>query len=147
MQEDKEAVFDCFDTTSNCLEVTATVLRNITINEARAREAASHGYMNATELADYLVGKGMPFRQAHETVGQIVVHAIKRGVELQELPIDELRAMSPLIDADVFSVLSVDQTLGTKSQVWRHCSSKSKRSSGCGAQESAGVTELPLTLT
>ncbi len=94
MQEDKEAVFDCFDTTSNCLEVTATVLRNITINEARAREAASHGYMNATELADYLVGKGMPFRQAHETVGQIVVHAIKRRVELQELPIDELRAMS-----------------------------------------------------
>ncbi len=117
MQEDKEAVFDCFDTTSNCLEVTATVLRNITINEARAREAASHGYMNATELADYLVGKGMPFRQAHETVGQIVVHAIKRRVELQELPIDELRAMSTLIDADVFTVLSVDQTLGTKSQV------------------------------
>ncbi|MGI8918921.1 MAG: argininosuccinate lyase [Pyrinomonadaceae bacterium] len=117
MQEDKEAVFDCFDTTSNCLEVTATVLRNTTITETRAREAASHGYMNATELADYLVGKGMPFRQAHETVGQIVVHAIKRRVELQELPIDDLRAMSTLIDADVFAVLSVDQTLGTKSQV------------------------------
>src|SRR5687768_8955667 len=117
MQEDKEAVFDCFDTTSACLEVTATVLRNIKINEARAREAASHGYMNATELADYLVGKGMPFRQAHETVGQIVVHAIQRRVELQELPFEELRAMSTLIDSDVFSVLSVDQTLGSKSQV------------------------------
>ena len=116
MQEDKEAVFDCFDTTSNCLKVTATVLRNITVNEARARDAASHGYMNATELADYLVGKGLPFRQAHETVGQIVIHAIKRGVELQELPLDELRTMSPLIDADVFAVLTVDQTLGTKSQ-------------------------------
>ncbi|MDQ3472461.1 MAG: argininosuccinate lyase, partial [Acidobacteriota bacterium] len=101
----------------SCLGVTGTVLRNITINEARAREAASHGYMNATELADYLVGKGMPFRQAHETVGQIVVHAINRRVELQELPIDDLRAMSTLIDADVFTVLSVDQTLGTKSQV------------------------------
>src|SRR5687767_7152687 len=117
MQEDKEAVFDCFDTTSACLEVTTTVLRNIKINEARAREAASHGYMNATELADYLVGKGMPFRQAHETVGQIVVHAIQRRVELQELPFEELRAMSTLIDSDVFSVLSVDQTLGSKSQV------------------------------
>ncbi len=116
MQEDKEAVFDSFDTTTNCLEVTATVLRNITINEARAREAAAHGHMNATELADYLVRKGMPFRQAHETVGQIVVHAIKRGVELQELPIDELRALSDLIETDVFTVLSVDQTLGTKSQ-------------------------------
>ena len=116
MQEDKEAVFDSFDTTSNCLEVTATVLRNITVNEARSRAAASHGYMNATELADYLVGKGMPFRQAHETVGQIVVQAIKRGVELQELSLDELRAISTLIESDVFTVLSVEQTLETKSQ-------------------------------
>ena len=117
MQEDKEAVFDTFETTSNCLEVTATVLRNINVNDQKAREAASQGYMNATELADYLVRKGVPFRQAHETVGQLVVHAIQRGVELQKLPIDDLRAVSALIDTDVFSVLSVDQTLGTKSQV------------------------------
>jgi argininosuccinate lyase len=116
MQEDKEAVFDSFDTTSNCLEVTATVLRNIKLNDEKAREAASHGYLNATELADYLVRRGMPFRTAHETVGQIVVHAIERGVELQELTLDELRAMSDLIDTDVFTVLSLAQTLDSKSQ-------------------------------
>ena len=115
MQEDKEAVFDSFDTTTNCLEVTATVLRNINVNDQKAHEAAAHGYMNATELADYLVRKGMPFRQAHETVGQLVVHAIQRGVELQELPIDDLRAVSELIEADVFMALPVERTLDTKS--------------------------------
>lgn len=116
MQEDKEATFDSFDTVSSCLEVTATVLRNISVNESRTCEAAAKGYMNATELADYLVRKGMPFREAHETVGQIVVYAMKRNVELQELSLDELRSRCELIDADVFAALSLDQTLDTKSQ-------------------------------
>ena len=98
MQEDKEAVFDSFDTTGTCLEVTATVLRNITVNEDRAREAAAHGYMNATELADYLVRKGMPFREAHETVGRIVMHAIERGVELNQLTLDEMKPFAPAIE-------------------------------------------------
>lgn len=117
MQEDKEAVFDSFDTAGSCLEVTATVLRNIKVDEARAREAASKGYMNATELADYLVRKGMPFREAHETVGRIVVRAIERGVELQELSLEELQSCSALVDTDVFAALYLDQTLGSKSQV------------------------------
>ena len=72
--------------------------------------------MNATELADYLVGKGMPFREAHETVGRIVVKAIERGAELQQLSLDELRSVSPLIEMDVFEALSLDRTLATKSQ-------------------------------
>ncbi|MGI8734228.1 MAG: argininosuccinate lyase [Pyrinomonadaceae bacterium] len=117
MQEDKEAMFDSFDTVSSCLEVTATVLRNININENRTREAAARGYMNATELADYLVRKGMPFREAHETVGQIVVHAMELRVELQELSLDELRSRCRLIDEDVFAALSLNQTLNTKSQL------------------------------
>jgi len=116
MQEDKEAVFDCFDTVTSCLDVTVTVLRNVKVNEGRARDAASDGYMNATELADYLARKGMPFREAHETVGRIVVHAMERGVELQGLPLEDLRSVSPLIDEDVFEALSLDRTLGTKSQ-------------------------------
>jgi len=82
MQEDKEAVFDAFDTTSASLRVTETVLRNVTVNEERAARAASSGYMNATELADYLVRKGMPFREAHEVVGRIVTKAIEAGKEL-----------------------------------------------------------------
>jgi argininosuccinate lyase len=72
--------------------------------------------MNATELADYLARKGMPFREAHEAVGRIVLHAIKRGAELHELPLEELHALSPLIEADVYDALSLEQTLATKSQ-------------------------------
>jgi argininosuccinate lyase len=116
MQEDKEAVFDTVDTLNASLAVTATVLRNIRLNEVRAREAASHGYLNATELADYLVRKGLPFREAHETVGRIVVHAIERKRELSELALDELKGFSSLIDQDVFESLSLEQTLATKSQ-------------------------------
>jgi argininosuccinate lyase len=116
MQEDKEALFDIVDTLNASLAVTATVLRNIRLNEARAREAASHGYLNATELADYLVRKGLPFRAAHETVGRIVVQAIERGVELNDLSLTDLKSFSPLIDQDVFAALSLEQTLATKSQ-------------------------------
>lgn len=117
MQEDKEAVFDAFDTTGACLEVAALVLRNVDIREERARAAASSGMMNATELADYLVRKGMPFREAHETVGRVVMRALERGVELEGLALNELRLISALIDADVFEALSLETTLGTKSQV------------------------------
>jgi argininosuccinate lyase len=116
MQEDKEAVFDAFDTVTASLEVSATVLRNIRVNSERTRAAANKGYMNATELADYLVRKGMPFREAHETVGRIVVKAIERGVELHNMPLQELQAFSKMIDADVEIALSVEQTLGTKSR-------------------------------
>jgi argininosuccinate lyase len=117
LQEDKEAVFDVFDTVKACLEVTATVLRNIRVNKDRAREAAASGYLNATELADYLVRKGMAFREAHETVGRIVLHAIENGVELQELSLTDMRGFSPLIEGNVFEALSLEQTVETKSQI------------------------------
>jgi argininosuccinate lyase len=116
MQEDKEAVFDAFDTTNSCLDVAALVLRNVKLNEERMRTAASQGMMNATELADYLVRKGVAFREAHETVGRIVVKAIERGVELGELSLDELRSFSSEIENDVFDALTLEKTLATKSQ-------------------------------
>ena len=116
MQEDKEAVFDTVDTVAACLSVTTTVLRNIRVNEARARDAATHGYLNATELADYLTRKGIPFREAHETAGRIVIRAIKRGVEINELGLDEMQLFSPLIDQGVFDALSVEETLAAKAQ-------------------------------
>jgi argininosuccinate lyase len=81
------------------------------------RDAASKGMMNATELADYLVRKGMPFREAHETVGRIVVLALEQGVELQELSLDDLRSISGLIEQDVFEALSLESTLETKAQI------------------------------
>jgi len=114
MQEDKEAVFDAFDTVSASLRVTATVLRNIGINKERVAAAASSGYMNATELADYLVRKGMPFREAHEVVGKIVMRAIEAGKELEEMDLTEFSA---LIEEDVYGALSLERTLGAKSQI------------------------------
>jgi len=110
MQEDKEAVFDAFDTVSSSLRVAATVLRNIGVNKARAAAAASSGYMNATELADYLVRKGMPFREAHEVVGKIVTQAIKLGKELEEMDLSEF-------GEDVYEALSLERTLATKNQI------------------------------
>lgn len=114
MQEDKEAVFDAFDTVSASLRVTATVLRNITVDKGRAMTAASSGYMNATELADYLVRKGMPFREAHEVVGKIVMRAIESGKELEQM---DLSQFSTLIGDDVYDALSLESTLSAKSQI------------------------------
>ncbi|HEX8888783.1 MAG TPA: argininosuccinate lyase [Pyrinomonadaceae bacterium] len=116
MQEDKEALFDTADTVGASLEVAATVLRNVRVREERTRDAASSGYMNATELADYLARKGMPFREAHDVVGRLVLRAIERNVELQDLAFDEMRAFSTLIEEDVYEALSLEKTLATKSQ-------------------------------
>jgi len=116
MQEDKEAIFDTVDTVFACLRVTATVLRNLRVNEARARAAAAASYMNATELADYLVSKGMSFREAHELVGSIVLQAMTQGSELQDLSLEQLQSFSPLITSDIFTALSLEQTLAAKAQ-------------------------------
>ena len=112
MQEDKEAVFDAFDTVMSSLRVTSIVLTNISVNQV-----ALGGYMNATELADYLVRKGMPFRDAHEIVGRVVVRAIDNKTQIEEMSIEELRSFSELIETDVYEALSLEQTLNTKSQV------------------------------
>jgi argininosuccinate lyase len=112
MQEDKEAVFDAFDTVTSSLQVTSTVLMNIHVNEV-----ALGGYMNATELADYLVRKGMPFRDAHEIVGKVVMRAIDLKTPIEEMGIDELRKFSALIEADVYQALSLEQTINAKSQI------------------------------
>lgn len=117
MQEDKEAVFDGFDTTAGSLEVSTIVLQNLSLNRERMRAAATKGMLNATELADYLVRKGVPFREAHETVGKAVLKAIEKGVELSDLPLDDLRALSNKIERDAFECLALEQTLATKSQV------------------------------
>ena len=115
LQEDKEAIFDTVDTVRACLDVTTTVLGNIRLNETKMRDAATRGYLNATELADYLARKGVPFREAHETVGRIVVRALERGIELGDLTLDELRSFSSAIGDDVFDSLTLEKTLASKS--------------------------------
>jgi len=117
MQEDKEAVFDTVDTVKISLEVAAIVLDNCTVNEDRTRDVATRGYLNATELADYLVKRGVPFRVAHEAVGKAVLYGLEKGKELHELSIAELQTISIKIDKDVYKALSLDQTLASKNTV------------------------------
>ena len=117
MQEDKEAVFDAFDTTRDCLRISATVLRNVKIREDATRDAAQKGYLNATELADYLSKKGVPFRDAHELAGKIVLHAIEKSVELNDLDLSEMREFSAKIEADVYDALSLEKTLASKNAI------------------------------
>ncbi len=114
MQEDKEAVFDTADTVKLCLGIAAIVLGNVTLNEGRMREAASTGYLNATELADYLVRRGVAFRTAHEIVGRTVLAAIEKGKDLHDLTIEELQQFSPLIEKDVTEQLGLDAALSAK---------------------------------
>ncbi|HMQ03574.1 MAG TPA: argininosuccinate lyase [Pyrinomonadaceae bacterium] len=117
MQEDKEATFDTLETTIQCLKVTSIVLDNLSVNEARMRESATHGFLNATELADYLVRKGMPFRTAHDVTGRIVLMALEHGRELHQVPLEELQKHSPLIGPDVFAALDLDHTVRSKDQI------------------------------
>jgi argininosuccinate lyase len=117
MQEDKEAVFDTVDTVGISLRAAAIVLDNLTVNEEITRIAATKGYLNATELADYLVKKGVPFRTAHDTVGRAVLFAIDQGKELNELGVETLREFSPEIGEDVADALSLDKTLASKSTI------------------------------
>ena len=117
MQEDKEAIFDTVDTVSLVLRVTEIVLRNIKINVEKSRIAAAKGYLNATELADYLVQKGVPFRIAHDTVGRVVLFAISKNRELNELSLEEIREFNDKIESDVFDALSLEKTLASKNQI------------------------------
>jgi len=116
-QEDKEPLFDTVDTLSMSLAVFAGMAGGITVNAEAMRAAALEGYATATDLADYLVKKGLPFREAHETVAQAVRHAETRGCDLSALPLEELRRFSPLIGEDVFEALTLEGSMSTRSHI------------------------------
>lgn len=108
LQEDKEPLFDAVDTVLGSLMACTGMLATCTFKEERMREASHEGYMAATDLADYLVGKGLPFRQAHAVVGRIVGDCVREGVTLQQLSTDELRSYSELFDDDAHEALDID---------------------------------------
>jgi argininosuccinate lyase len=109
MQEDKEPLFDAVDTLKMTLEVYTRMLPNITFRTDAMARATTTGYLDATDLADYLATRGMPFREAHHVVGKAVGFALARGRELHDLTLAELRGFSDRIDEDIFSFLSVRQ--------------------------------------
>jgi argininosuccinate lyase len=114
-QEDKEPLFDTVDTLSDTLAIMADLTATgISVNADRMRDAARDGFATATDLADYLVKKGLPFRDAHEAVALAVRHAEGLGRDLADLPIDDLRRFSPLIGDDVFAVLTLEGSVASR---------------------------------
>jgi argininosuccinate lyase len=116
-QEDKEPLFDTVDTLSDTLRIYADMLAGIQVNSGMMREAATRGYATATDLADYLVKKGMPFREAHEAVAQAVRHAAESGRDLSAFALSELRKFSRLIDDDIFAVLTLEGSINSRNHI------------------------------
>ncbi len=116
-QEDKEPLFDSIDTVKSSLAVFAGMLPTLTVKRDRMREAARRGYSTATDLADYLVRKGTPFRDAHEAVGRAVRVSIDSGRDLCELSLEELTGLSDAVEADVFDVLTVEGSVAARDHV------------------------------
>ena len=115
LQEDKEPLFDAMDTLSICLRMIPRVLQGLKVDRARARKAAIASYANATELADYLVRKGVAFRDAHHQVGLLVREAIAQGKPLEDLSVQDMVKLAPLVSSDVFVNLTVDSALSRRS--------------------------------
>jgi argininosuccinate lyase len=114
LQEDKEALFDAIDTLQGSLRVMTIVLHNVRVNSERTRAAASTGFLNATDLADYLVRKGLEFRRAHELVGRLVNQAIEKGSALEALSLEEYQSFSPLFADDLYESLQIESSLANK---------------------------------
>jgi argininosuccinate lyase len=116
-QEDKEPVFDLLDTVKDCLHAYAEMVPAIICNKDAMYQAARQGYSTATDLADYLVQKGLPFRDAHDVVGKSVAYAIAQKQDLAELPLEELQNFSALIADDIFAVLTLEGSVNSRNHV------------------------------
>ncbi len=107
MQEDKEVTFDAIDTVKDCLTLFQGMLATMKFQEQRMKESAVNGFTNATDAADYLVLKGVPFRDAHGIIGRLVLYCIQKGCSIEELSIEELKQISPVFEADVYEAISL----------------------------------------
>lgn len=108
MQEDKEALFDAIDTVKGCLLVFRPMVATITVRKDNLARAARGGFTNATDVADYLVKKNVPFREAHEIVGKAVFYCLQQGKNLEELTIEEYKELSPVFTEDIYSAIGVE---------------------------------------
>ena len=115
MQEDKEAVFDALRTLSDCLEIFAPMLLSARFNRENMLNAAKKGFINATDMADYLTKKGMPFRSAYKLVGELVFKAQEKGVGLEDFSPEELKALSPLFEKDVYDEIALKNCVSKRS--------------------------------
>ncbi|MCC8016804.1 MAG: argininosuccinate lyase [Clostridiales bacterium] len=114
MQEDKEAIFDAVDTVKMCLTAFTPMIETMTILKDNMRNAAAKGFINATDCADYLVGKGLPFRDAYKATGELVAVCIEKGVTLETLPIDEYKKICPMFDEDVYNAINLEKCVADR---------------------------------
>jgi argininosuccinate lyase len=114
MQEDKEPLFDAVDTVKKCLLVFKPMVETIRVKKENMRKAAGSGFTNATDLADYLVKKGVPFREAHAVVGRAVLYCLQHDKSLEELSADEYRNFSPVIGEDIYGAITIDRCVGAR---------------------------------
>ena len=107
MQEDKELVFDAIDTTKGCLALFTGMMRTITFRRERMEASAKNGFTNATDAADYLVNRGVPFRDAHGIVGRLVLHCIAKDIALDDMTLAEYKSISPVFEEDIYHAISM----------------------------------------
>lgn len=107
MQEDKEFVFDAIDTTKGCLALFTGMIKTMRFNNQRMEDSAKHGFTNATDAADYLVNHGVPFRDAHGIVGQLVLYCIEKNIALDDMSLEEFKAISPVFEEDIYEAISM----------------------------------------
>lgn len=108
MQEDKELTFDAFDTVKGCIALFTGMLDTMKFMKENMEESAKNGFTNATDAADYLVNHGVPFRDAHSIVGRIVLYCIEKGMNIEQMTLDELKAISPVFEKDVYDDISME---------------------------------------
>lgn len=108
MQEDKELVFDAIDTTKGCIALFTGMLDTMSFRKDRMSDSARHGFTNATDAADYLVNHGVPFRDAHGIVGRLVLYCIEKKIALDDMSLEEYRAISPVFDEDIYEAISME---------------------------------------
>ena len=108
MQEDKEMAFDAMDTTNGCIQLFDGMLETMEFNKDNMEASAKNGFTNATDAADYLVNHGVPFRDAHSIIGQVVLYCIDRGIAIDDMTLEELQAISPVFEEDIYEAISMD---------------------------------------
>ena len=122
MQEDKEFTFDAIDTVKGCLALFTGMIKTMTVNKNVMEQSAKNGFTNATDAADYLVGKGVPFRDAHGIVGQLVLYCIEKNISLDDMTLEEYQKISPVFEQDIYEAISLEtcvekrETIGAPSR-------------------------------
>lgn len=117
MQEDKEFTFDAIDTVKGCISLFNGMISSMTLNKTRMENSAKHGFTNATDAADYLVNKGVPFRDAHSIVGELVLYCISKNISLDDMTLEEYKAINPVFEEDIYKAISLETCVNTRNTI------------------------------